>query len=60
MIPWPAYPQISYSLDFFSAYLNVIHIAWHYFARHFRLADMKLRDRLALNIQERKRARGLS
>ncbi|WP_367647838.1 helix-turn-helix domain-containing protein [Ruegeria arenilitoris] len=36
------------------------YIAWRYFAHHVRFAGMTLRNRVALNIQELRRARGLS
>lgn len=39
---------------------NVTYIAWLYFALHGRLAVMNLRNRVALNIQDLRRARDLS
>ena len=54
---------LSLSTDFrffFSAPPNVTYIAWRYFAHRVRFAGMNLRDRVALNIQELRRARGLS
>ena len=47
--------------DLFAAALpNVTYIAWRYFARRVRFTGMNLRDRVALNIQDLRRARGLS
>ncbi|MEH6739459.1 MAG: helix-turn-helix transcriptional regulator [Sulfitobacter sp.] len=40
--------------------MNVTYIAWLNFVRRGRLAAMKLRDRVALNIQDLRRARDLS
>ena len=40
--------------------MNVTYIAWRYLVRRVRLKGMRLRDRVALNIQELRRARGLS
>lgn len=39
---------------------NVTYIAWLYFAHRGRLVVMNLRDRVALNIQDLRRARDLS
>ena len=44
----------------YSAPLNVTYIAWLYFALYARLSVMTLRDRVALNIQDLRRARDLS
>tara|TARA_R110002126_G_scaffold282327_1_gene430653 strand:- start:500 stop:829 length:330 start_codon:yes stop_codon:yes gene_type:complete len=46
--------------EFFSTPPNVTYIAWRYFALHVRLDGMSLRNRVALNIQDLRRARGLS
>ena len=46
--------------EFFSTPPNVTYIAGRYFALHVRLDGMSLRNRVALNIQDLRRARGLS